>query len=71
MQETGTIGDRSRNFEPRSSNEDGTSLPHQANGRTWSLDRFNAYLPLLHGRSSMAPGLEPAACRTRVCNNSH
>ncbi|GFW72346.1 hypothetical protein TNCV_703831 [Trichonephila clavipes] len=54
------FGDGSRNFEPRSSDEDdngaGNSLskqPHHSKGRTLSFDRFNVYQPPLHIKSSV------------------
>ncbi|GFV10160.1 hypothetical protein TNCV_3661121 [Trichonephila clavipes] len=54
---TKAIGDGSRNFEPRSSDDDGLPLPHHANKRTSSHNRFNVHpLPPMNGASSVALG---------------
>ncbi|GFV39355.1 hypothetical protein TNCV_1230571 [Trichonephila clavipes] len=71
------IGDGPRNFEPWSSDENGTSvgtspskLPHHANGRTL-FDRLNMHQHPLYGRTSVEPRLEPATHRSRVRDHNH
>ncbi|GFT17110.1 hypothetical protein TNCV_4738361 [Trichonephila clavipes] len=44
---------------------------YHTKGKRLSLIRFNVHLPLLHGVSSVKPGLEPATPRPQVRDHNH
>ncbi|GFV09505.1 hypothetical protein TNCV_3159021 [Trichonephila clavipes] len=77
LNNTRHVGDEPHHFEPRLSGENDTRAVtpspnyHTVNGKTLNPDRFNAHLPALYGRSSVAPGLEPATRLSRVHDHNH